>query len=184
MPVLVAAVVLVGALCLLDLLLTLGVVRRLREHTQHLETLLASGSGVSVGTGMLPIGDTARDFAGTTVGGEPVSRGLLAGETLVAFFSPGCEPCREKLPAFVEYARTLDDGPQRILAVVTGQGDDTHEMIEALTPVARVVVDGHEEQIVQAFQVTVFPAFCLVDAEGTLIDGDVDFARLPVPIGS
>ena len=36
MPILIAAVVVVGCLCLLDLLLTFGVIRRLREHTSML----------------------------------------------------------------------------------------------------------------------------------------------------
>ena len=36
MPIVIAAVTIVGVLCVLDLLLTFGVIRRLREHTAML----------------------------------------------------------------------------------------------------------------------------------------------------
>ena len=46
MPILIAAVVVVGGLCLLDLLLTFGVIRRLREHTSM---LTGAGGGLRAG---------------------------------------------------------------------------------------------------------------------------------------
>jgi hypothetical protein len=47
---LIAAVVLVGLLCAVDLLLTFAVLRRLREHAQRLGRLSASASAAGNGT--------------------------------------------------------------------------------------------------------------------------------------
>lgn len=151
MPVLIAAVVLVGALGVLNLIFTLGVIRRLREHT---ELLSSQGGrdpmGVAAGT---EIGE----FEATTVDGEVVAHDLLLDETLVAFFAPGCEPCEEKLPSFVAQAASLP-GRHRVLAVVVGDAEAAGPMVAALRPVARVVVEeDHAGPLVSAFTVRAFP---------------------------
>ena len=66
MAILVAAIGLVGLLCLADLLLTFGVIRRLREHTEQLAGLRGQDAPV---TG-LPYGATPEPFTALTVSGE------------------------------------------------------------------------------------------------------------------
>lgn len=178
MPILVVAVLVVGALCVLDLLLTFGVIRRLREHTGQLEKLL---QGVPDGTAA--VGTTVGPFAATTVDGEPVSRESLTGDTLVAFFTPTCEPCREKLPGFVEYARSLADR-DKVIAVVAGRADEAQDAVDALTPVARVLLQDDGDVVASAFGITAFPSFVLVDQTGTVRAAELDYARLPVPAGT
>jgi thiol-disulfide isomerase/thioredoxin len=169
MPFLVAAVILVGMLCLLDLLLTFGVIRRLREHTTHLEKLL---SNVRLDEPLRMPGERVEDFAATTTDGEPVSRDLLSGETVVAFFSPSCGPCREKAPAFAEQVRARSLDRHQVLAVVADEGEgesEGAEMARMLAGAGRVVMDGGgEKSVTGAFKVSAFPAFCLVDAEGVV----------------
>jgi len=76
----ITAVLLVGALCALNLVLTLGVIKRLREHTD----LLAAGSNAPT----IGIGQEVGEFSARTVDGETVSPDLLSGETVVAFLLP------------------------------------------------------------------------------------------------
>lgn len=179
MPFLVAGVILVGALCLLDLLLTLGVVRRLREHGTQLQSLLARADHAPAEHAVPPVaGEGVGDFLSTTVDGEPVSRDLLAGETLVAFFSPSCTTCREQLPEFVEYARDLPGGRSQVLAVVAGEPDETAEMIKTLTPVARVTVEDFDGELSRAFAVDAFPAHYVVDGSGALLATAPDLSLL------
>lgn len=180
MPYLVAAVVVVGLLCLLDLLLTFGVIRRLREHTTHLEKLLDGAR-----LGLRAPGERVDDFAATTTDGEPVSRGLLSGETVVAFFSPACGPCKEKAPAFAEQVRARSLDRQQVLAVVAEDGADGEDegaaMARALAAAGRVVRDGTgERSVAAAFGVSAFPAYCLVDAEGVIRVVGPDLERLLV----
>lgn len=165
MAYLAAAVIVVGLLCLLDLVLTYGVIRRLREHTERLNELHAG----TAPTGGVPVGEVVGEFAATTTEGEPVSRELLTGPTLVGFFSPGCEPCAAELPRFVEHAESMPDGARQVLAMVDGDADVATEYTGRLSPVARVVLEGHGGALGTAFAVTGYPALYVVGGDGTVL---------------
>ncbi|GAB1646592.1 TlpA disulfide reductase family protein [Krasilnikovia sp. MM14-A1259] len=147
----IVAVMVVGALCALDLVLTLGVVKRLREHTE----LLAAGG--PVGPSTLGVGAEVGAFSARTVDGQPLSPQRLSGETLVAFFSPTCEPCKAKMPTFVAYARTEPGGREQVLAVVVGEAATADAFVTELSPVARVVVEPPGGALASAFQAQAFP---------------------------
>lgn len=183
MVVLTAAVVLVGALCLLDLLLTLGVTRRLREHVTRLERLEHGGATHDVtddatAAGSLPApGTPVGPFSATTVDGEPVSSAGLADHTVVIFLAPECAACRDKVPGLVSWAAGHER--ERTLVIVDGQGMDPAEVVGPLEPVATVVVvDTVERTVFDAFGINAFPSFCVV-ADGRVVAASLDFARLP-----
>jgi hypothetical protein len=160
-PYTVAAIGVVGLLCSLNLLLTLGIIRRLREHT---EQLADKSPGVDV---MLPVGSTVGEFAARTTDGEYVSRQSLSGETVVAFFSPGCAPCEELLPRFVDH---VVDARNDVLAVIVGPEAEAAEMVTRLRPVAPVVLEGpNSGQVSAAFGVGGFPVICVVAANGRVM---------------
>ena len=207
MPVLVAAVVVLGLVSLVNLLLTLGVVRRLREHTSQ----LANIPGPTGATGPA-IGSTVAAFATRTLDGEPITRDGLADQTLVAFFSPGCAPCEELRPAFVRHAATLPGGRERVLAVLTapdgpgpdrapgqiqgqvqgqvqghaeGQAQVHAEAVAELAAVARVVVEAPGAELVgAAFGVRRYPTLCVVGADGRVVASGPSLTalRTPVPV--
>jgi AhpC/TSA family len=162
-PYLVGAVVIVGVLALLNLLLTFGVIRRLREHTERLSRPAAGLPDLMVGVGESPGSFTAR-----TTEGEQVSLEALAGgEQLVGFFSPSCQPCKEVAPAFV--ARAAAGGQTRALAVVVGGPEEVGDLVTWFAPVARVVVEADVNgAVASAFRVNGFPALCLLDADGVV----------------
>ncbi|MCP3819729.1 hypothetical protein NLX86_16975 [Streptomyces sp. A3M-1-3] len=176
MPFLTALVVFVGLLCTLDLILTLGVIKRLREHT---ELLTAPPP-----TPAVPVGGRIADFATTTVDGEPLSQAMFVRDTLVAFFSPSCGPCKDKLPAFVSYARNTGAAEDRPVAVVVGDRDQAAGFISSLAPVARVVVEDPEGAMGLAFKAEMFPTLLKVapDGEGALVvtDNQVELEKRPM----
>ncbi|GAA3392755.1 TlpA family protein disulfide reductase [Cryptosporangium minutisporangium] len=178
MPYLVAAVLALGVLGLLNLLLTVGVVRRLRQ-------LAAAPGALPPGLhgAMPPVGSTVADFSTTTVDGMTVSRHDLDDGTLVGFFSPGCDPCVAAVPTFATAARTFPGGASRVIAVVAGTGEAGAAMVGELTPVARVVVEPPGAPgMASAFGVTTFPTATLVDADGRIRWSGPDAAALPVPV--
>ncbi|MGK5552103.1 TlpA family protein disulfide reductase [Actinomadura kijaniata] len=182
MPVLVAAVVLVGALCLLDLLLTLGVIRRLREHTAALEGLLARGGGGRPPGDDLPAaGDAVAPFAATATDGTPVTAESLAGRVIVAFLSTECDACRGQLPRFVEQAR--GQGRDRVLGVVVGDAAAAEDMVAALEPVARVAVEPVGAAISAAFGVSAYPSYVVVE-DGRVTGTAVSVTLLPDVVGA
>ncbi|MEV4380147.1 TlpA disulfide reductase family protein [Streptosporangium sp. NPDC049644] len=176
MPYLVAAVVVLGVLCGLNLMLLLAVVRRLKEHAR----VLADRPGAG-GARLPEAGSAVGHFDALSTDGEAVSRRALEPGTLVGFFSPGCGPCTENLPKFTAYAAALPGGRDRVLAVIAG-ADDSEEMRVALARVSRVVVEAHGGPVAAAFGVSAFPTFCVLDGEGVITAAGFDLSALPKPI--
>jgi thiol-disulfide isomerase/thioredoxin len=176
MAYLIASVVQVGMLCGVNLLLTFGVVRRLREHA---DLLAGTPRVVDVGP-PVPVGSVVGEFTVTTADGEVVTRDSLDGGTVVGFFSPGCGPCEELLPRFVEYAASEAGGGRRVVAVVAASDAEAGEIAMQLAPVARVVLEGaFGGPVSAAFGVRGYPALCVVDSDGTVTAGGSTVDALP-----
>jgi thiol-disulfide isomerase/thioredoxin len=174
MTLLSVAVALVGALCLIDLVLTLGVVRRLRDHG----TRLSAMSDMGLDPNALREPGTAVDpFTATDVDGVALSLADLAEPTLVAFFTPNCPACEEKLPQFLAFAASFPGGRARTLAVVAGESGGV-KYRTALAEVAAVVVERERGPVQKAFGATAFPTF-LVVVDGVVVSSTHDVADLP-----
>lgn len=157
------AVVLVGlgVLGLANLVLTLGLVRRV--HAQSALLRMSIEGVENPRPIMLEAGEHVRPFAAATTGGDPVEHADLRGPTLVGFLSASCPACAESLPSFVARARLTPGGRERVLAVVVGEEGATAELRAALDPVARVVAEHASGPVAQAFGVDGFPAFAMLD---------------------
>jgi hypothetical protein len=177
--VLAAAVVVVGAIAALNLLLTFGVIRRLREH-QDLIGGDAGAGGVPMAVG---VGEPIAPFSATAVDASPVSRDRLTGPTLVGVFGVGCPACAEMLARFVSRAAAFPGGRQAVLAVVVaGDEGGGASYVDALTGVAVVVREGHRGPVCSALGVTGYPTFALVGPDGVLLAADADPERLRPPV--
>lgn len=169
------AVVVLAVLCLLDLVLTLGVVRRLRDHNMRLQAL----QGTEMDGFALPRpGDGISQFSAVAVSGETVTNDDLAEPTLIAFFTPDCPSCEEKLPGFLDYSREFAGGRTRVFGVVASESGGLHYRT-ALSEVATVVSERERGTLQKAFNVTAFPSF-LVVVDGTVAQATFDIADLPV----
>lgn len=166
MATLTAAVVALAALTLLNLVLLLGVIRRIRTQvadSAHNTALALPDNPV------LKPGSPVGAFSATTTDGDAIGLADLgAGDTLVGFFSSSCKPCRTAIPRFTEYARSFAGGRERVLAVVVTNDQDYGEYAELLSPAARVVVEPHAGSMSQAFEVAGFPGLCIVGTTGTV----------------
>jgi hypothetical protein len=163
----IAALVLVAAVAAVNLLFTLGLVRRLREHTELLSQG-AAAHGAAQEEGVLHAGETVSDFSTTTVDGQHIDRESFSEGAMVAFFSPSCAPCRERVPEFVSHVTAIPQADRQAYAVVIGDEDATAEMVAALRPVARVLTGVKAEPIVAAFGVASYPALYRMDADGVV----------------
>lgn len=174
MTILIAAVAVVGVLCLLDLLLTFGVIRRLREHTALLSGLNDQPPLVGLETGELP-----EAFSAVTTLGEMVTG--AAGIRVAGFFSSLCAACPERVPPFVEYLTGHGVGRSSVLAVVQGSRDAPPPYVDQIAEVALVCLESADGEIAKAFKVVGFPAFCLLDADGAVTVSGYDPSLLPAP---
>ncbi|WP_282692499.1 redoxin domain-containing protein [Streptomyces sp. CC208A] len=171
MPFLAAAVALLTILCLLNLVLTFGVIRKLRLQADQRASAAADEL-------MLPPGSPVPDFTAVTTAGETVTRDTL-GETLIGFFSPDCTACAERLPKFVELARELD-GDRSVLAVVHAEKGEAAEEIAALAAVGHVVVEPQQGPMGTLFKVEGYPIFALLPGDGPVTATAFDLDRLPL----
>jgi hypothetical protein len=153
--VLVVAVLVVGAVAALDLLLTLAVIRRLREHTAALARMTPQRPALPEPGTVLP------PFTATAEGGRIVSPDQVTGPTVVGVFSTSCAACHERLPEFVALAAGLP--VERVVAVVAGDPAEDDGMSEALRPVATLVPEPMNGAILSALQTAAFPSFYLID---------------------
>jgi hypothetical protein len=176
MPILIAAVAVVGSLCLLDLLLTFGVIRRLREHTALLTTVAPGEAPAAIG---LPAGELPAAFSSVTTDGEPVSG--TSGLRVVAFFSSRCSFCPERVPPFADYLNAHRIGRDSVLAISVGSGDAPAPYLSGLAQAAQICVEPEGGDICGAFKVGAFPAFVLLDADGAVAVSGHDPAALPGP---
>lgn len=156
------AMVLIGLIASANLLLTFGVIRRLREHTTEISSLRRQGSDLGNDVAA-PAGTAVARFTATDDEGRSVGAEIPTGRWLVGFFSPDCTPCKERLPEFVRYASQRQGGREGVLAVVVASPAESAEVAGQLRPVARVVVESEEGAIQQAFGVKGFPAFVLIE---------------------
>jgi thiol-disulfide isomerase/thioredoxin len=170
---LVAAVVLVWMMCVLNLLLIAGVIRRLRAPN----TLLPSRP--NLGAARFPaVGAKVGAFVATTVDGERLSNESLVDGSLVAFFSSGCPPCHEMLPEFIGFAALEPKGRDQVVTVVVAEGRDRDEMVSQLRRVARVLVEVHSGAVHEAFGVRAYPTVLRVSTadDGQLLVTDSQVA--------
>jgi hypothetical protein len=175
MSYLAVALVLVAALALGNLALTLAVLSRLRTQP---------GPGATPDPGhriLLGPGESPAEFRETDLTGEPLDRTVLAG-ALVGFFSPACEPCRERMPEFVAHARALGLAADRVLAVLVGDWADVAALATELADAARVAVEPPDGPLQRAFDVRGLPAICLLDDAGTVVASGTDLVTFPVTV--
>lgn len=180
MPYLVAAVVAVGVVSLLNLLLMLTLLRRLRAGT--LEAGGASVTSFDPGRGLL-VGSRAEPFRVRLLHGGELTDADLTGEpTLVGFFSPGCRACAEQTPHFLRRAAAWPGGPDRVLVVIADDSEEGADYAEKFAGVARLVADGAPGPVASAYGVSAFPAFGVLDPEGTVVAESVEVEHLPRPL--
>lgn len=156
MTVLNLVLALVGLLVALNLVLTVGLVRRIRDHTQQLARLNAP----TVTEVALPAGAMVKDFVTTSIDGRHIEFNEL-GQTLVGVFSPHCSACEASLPQFTERAAEPTGLP--FLAVVAAREGDADALVARMPPTAIVVVESDGGPVQQSLGVTGYPAFLLLE---------------------
>jgi thiol-disulfide isomerase/thioredoxin len=147
------ATITLTTLCVVNLILLLGLVRRVNR--------LGERSGAPAAESPEPaVGDRVGQFAATTTGGERIDTAGLTGRTLVGFFAAGCPPCERLLPHFVANAEGFPGGRRQVLAIVVAKKGDPGEVAARLERIARVIVEPGRGPASRAFGVDAFPSVC------------------------
>ncbi|MEV6398954.1 hypothetical protein AB0M39_29925 [Streptomyces sp. NPDC051907] len=177
MTILIAAVVLVGALCLFDLLLTFAVLRRLREHSEKLAAVGgAAGHGLPGAPGQRPfVPYDPSVLVGTTLP-QALTEAGEGGARVVAFFDAQCETCHDHAPEFAARVRG-----RNAVAVISGRGSDVDALVRHVEGVAFVLRGEQARELVEAVAIEAFPTFVEADGEGAVVRAVTDPQELPAP---
>ncbi|MFI6318206.1 TlpA disulfide reductase family protein [Nonomuraea sp. NPDC050556] len=151
---------------LVNLLLVLAVLSRLRGQAQEVRER-------QIKMPVLPPGTTPEPFEATALDGSAVRTGDFR---LVAFLSPACSLCHDRLPDLLAYAARSG---QPLLAVLAGTREEVAELATEVGPSARVIVEEPEGPVWRAFGVRGLPAFYLLDGEGAVRGAGVEVSDLP-----
>ncbi|MBO3736968.1 TlpA family protein disulfide reductase [Actinoplanes flavus] len=144
--------VVLGVVAVLNLLLTVGVIRRLKDHEQRFTELSSDGGAPDA---QPSVGTVVPDFTVATTTGGKVTGADLRDGGLIGFFSVGCPPCAEQLPDFVGVLRAMDDTPA-LIVIEAGSAEDAAAFLE-VTGDLPVVLDGGDG-LGKAFGVNRFPS--------------------------
>ncbi len=176
MPILTMLVAVFIPVSLLNLILTLGVIRRIRQHTELLNEQRRKPTP--------SMGDMPAAFVAKTVAGSTLTRESLQTPALIGFFTTGCEPCETALPLFISYAAAFSGSPERVLAVVIGPQEEAAAYNLRLAQVAQVVVEYPDGPVQTAFSVDGSPAFGILDERGVVSLATRSVADLPTPVAA
>jgi len=158
--------ILLWVMVLLNLLLTLGLARRIRTTFPGMESL--------------KIGQKAPNFSAQTLQGQPMTLAEYAGRaTAFVFVSPHCEPCREELPHLRELSlEARDFGAELVLVSDEGE-ESTRSFVEGIVDGLTVLAAPRKHNpFFTDFKVPGTPSFYLLDAHGKVQATGVGIADL------
>lgn len=153
-PILVLSSILLWMLVLLNLLLTLGLARRMRAVFPPMESL--------------KVGQPAPDFTAQTLNGETVTLATYAWRPVAfVFVSPDCKPCREELPR-LEGLRPKAEQSGVELVLVSDADEDRTQLLadEAKVTLPILVAPRGSNSFFRDYRVNGTPSYCLIDARG------------------
>ncbi|MBT2369920.1 hypothetical protein J7E88_32765 [Streptomyces sp. ISL-10] len=171
-------VALMTLVALVNLIFTMGVVRRLREHTQLINDRLHDAVVPP------PTGKVAHDFTVDTIDGTTVSRTSLNSPLVAGFFTPQCKACVIQASEFIDYAATVPGGRDSVVAVISGTGPEAEEYAAQFADVAHVVVEEPFGPVQLAFSVDGYPAFAAVTRHGAVTFSGREVRDLPTTVSA
>lgn len=172
-----AAVVFFGCMSLLNLVLFVGLVRRLRAGSAGHDSSAGSSAGRSAHVTGIPIGASAPDLGVESLAGR---------SQLIGIFSTDCGACPDYLPRFRSRATKFDGAAVAILGGSAAKHDIYREQLGSQVTVIADVGAGPMASgpLAAAFEVTKWPSFFIVGPDGLVTASGPDGVRLPVPVAA
>lgn len=171
--VLIVSSVLLWVVVLINLLLTLALVRRVNSGTPQPGAVPAL-SGLSRG-------DAAPDFSATTLQGETVTLGSYTGNgrlTALIVIEPDCAPCREGLPTYEAlYPDARRSGVDLVLVSI-GEIEATGELADDFKiSMPLIVAPRSKNSFSSDYKVLGTPNYCLIDGDGKVVSAGHPFVQ-------
>lgn len=156
--------VLLWVVVLLNLLLSVGLIRRLKKMSE-----MMSGFGdMDVG---LEAGEKAPDFKAETISGESISLADFARKAVsLVFVSPECSPCVDKLPTLNALRPRAEQAGVELLLVSTGgTKEKLAELAEKYNLTLPILVAPMESNsFAEDYKAFATPSYCTLSPDGNV----------------
>lgn len=149
------SVVLLWILVPLNIVMTIGLARRIKSQLPPpLEFLKA--------------GQPAPPFTAWTLAGTQVTDQDYAGQSVAfIFLSPHCQPCREEIPHLVALQPRARQAGITLLLVSDSDEQETQTFVDELKPELPMLVAPRSRTPFWAdYKAIATPSFCLIDTQG------------------
>jgi len=134
----------------------------------------------------MKLGDVAPDFTRADQGDKDVQLSRYRGKlVLLNFWASWCPPCREEMPVFSRWQKTLQPAGLQVIGV--SMDDDRSEVKRFLSqyPVSYPIVMGDARFAEQFGGVLGLPLTYLIDAQGRVVaryQGEADLAKMEAKV--
>jgi peroxiredoxin len=151
---LVVSSILLWVVVLLNILLTLGLARRVRVAIPVMDSL--------------KVGQKAPNFNVQTLQGKTITLANYADQlTAFVFISPHCKPCREELPHLRELSFKARDYGAEIVLVSDEDEESTRAFVDGTVDSLTVLVAPRDRNpLFRDYKVPGTPSFYLLDSQG------------------
>lgn len=158
--------ILLWILGLFNIMLTLGLARRITHQFPKLE--------------FLKTGQPAPDFTAWTFGGELVTQSDYTGRAAsFIFVSPHCQPCREEIPKLESWHSQSGHNGVELVLVSDANEEETQRFIEEVGAHSLVLIAPRERtDFLKDYKVAVTPSYCLINAERKVQAAGLDLEEL------
>lgn len=149
---LVLSSILLWVVVLFNLLLTLGLVRRI------------SATPVMSQLDVLEVGEPAPDFMADTLNGDSVTLAQFQGQALaLVFMSPTCSPCVEKIPELKSLASRMEYRGISFVLVFKQSAEEIKDFVEQYQLAMSIWIAPAPNPFWQDYKVSGTPFYCLVN---------------------
>ncbi len=155
------SLILLWIFVLLNLLLTVGLIRRFNRMSKEIAQFPAMQEGLEIGT-------PAPDFHAETLTGEIVSLAHYARQAVsFIFVAPSCSPCVEELPTLNRLApKAKAAGVEMILVNTEGDKAETETFIKKYNIALPVLIAPFESNpFANDYKAPGTPFFCMLNRE-------------------
>ena len=134
--------------------------------------------GAAIGNKPDLAGKPAPGFEVKGLDGKSYSLAALKGKpVLLDFWATWCGPCRSSIPTLEKLNAGFKDQGLVVISVNAGEDHDTVAEFLKKNPVGYAVAMSGESGITGAYQVTVFPTFVLIGADGNVAAYEVGYGE-------
>ncbi|HZU70663.1 MAG TPA: TlpA disulfide reductase family protein [Ktedonobacteraceae bacterium] len=146
--------ILLWVLVLVNLILTLALVRRINSMYQPRNSLKE--------------GQPAPHFSAETLRGETVTLESFTGRNIAfIFIEPACGPCREALPSYEYLGPKAARANVDLVLVSTADSERTRRFVDEFNITLPILIAPHDSNpFTKDYLVSGTPAYCLIDTEG------------------